>query len=142
MQGEKTIVAYFPDKSAAYKTAKSLRADGLGSVKISQLSGDNTDYDPTASENLTNLAGPTYDYANADINIAEGLITATDAESVLNADNERVLTVTDAESVLNAADTEAGDYSGLKAKYTLTLSTTREKAGQAVNLIRKYGGVF
>lgn len=140
MQGEKTIVAYFPDRSAAYKTAKSIHADGLGSTKISQLSGDNTDYDPTASENLTNLAGPTYDYADADINIAEGVITATDAESVLNAAGaERVLTVTDAESVLNA-DTEAGDYSDLR--YTLTLSTTREKADQAVNIIRKYGGMF
>lgn len=101
MHDEKTIVAYFSDSDAVYKTARMLQSEGLGTTSVQQV--------------FENNAQPTARYgAVSDLNNA----------------------------VLETAYTESTNHSDSANKFLLTLSTARDKADHAVNIISSYGGTF
>lgn len=117
MHGEKTIVAYFSDSDKAYKTAKMLQNEGMGSTSVQQVFDNNTKQDPS--------------YENP--------FTVDDAQPIA-----RYGSVSDLNNatVPGAAGTESGNYSVSANKFLLTLSTANDKADQAVNIISNYGGTF
>lgn len=108
MHGEKTIVAYFSDSDTAYKTARTLQNEGLGSASVQQLFDNDTKQDPSY-ENPIARYGAVSDLNNA---------------------------------ALEEADIESGNQSDSANKFLLTLSTARDKADHAVNIISNYGGTF
>ncbi|MFA4886420.1 MAG: hypothetical protein WC601_11720 [Desulfotomaculaceae bacterium] len=116
MHGEKTIVAYFSDSDTVYKAARMLQNEGLGSTCVQQVFDNNTKQDPS--------------YENP--------FTLNDAQSIA-----RYGAVSDLNNAgLEAADTESGNHSDSANKFLLTLSTARDKADHAINIISNYGGSF
>ncbi|NLI14483.1 hypothetical protein [Pelotomaculum propionicicum] len=118
MHDEKTIVAYFSDGDTAYKAAKTLQNEGLGSTSVQQVFDNNTNQDPS--------------YENP--------FTLDDAQPI--ARYGAVTDLNNASGDLNVAGTESGNYSVAANKFLLTLTTANDKADHAVNIISNYGGTF
>ena len=117
----KPVVAFFLSDNAAHQAALSLQSAGLGSARIDPVSnrGSNEDpyYESPIDSTLTSILPTAYTYSAGEV-------------------------LTDAERQLNITNPSANSYLNTNYEAALTLSTTEDKAGRAVEIIKENGGYF